>query len=155
MLRGVSRGGRAVRWISPYAIPELYERLRCCPGKSRREAIAQPYFLAGIESRSAFAFYKFFKNLCIGGWDSFLSHMACSAADLMWRPGHSRAISPPPLPAERWLEDKPGFRVKLVGRKHNFCAERVVGDAVEVDSTPPLSYDSIQGKPGSCIFLTI
>ena len=48
-------------------LPELYERLRCDPCKPRPEAIDQSHLLDGAESRAAFAFYEYCKNLCTGG----------------------------------------------------------------------------------------
>ena len=58
ILRGISREGRVVRWLSTYIAPQLYESLRADPFKSRHEASEQSYFLAGIESRVAFSFYE-------------------------------------------------------------------------------------------------
>ena len=112
ILIGISREGRVVRWLSAYIIPELYQRLRADPCKSWNEAIAQSYFLAGIESRATVAFYEYCKNLCSGEWDPYLAHMSLQfdGSDVLVRPfpGNFRAQ------AETWIEDRTGFRVGLV-----------------------------------------
>ena len=153
ILRGISREGRVFRWLSASVLPELYGLLRADPEKSWPEASAQSYFLAGIESRVTYSFYEYCKNLCSGEGARCLTHMSLQFD------GADVAISPFPdnfrSQAETWIEERTGFRVDLVEKKHFFFAEYISMDAVEISNSPLPPRNSPLRKPGNCILLAL
>ena len=143
-----ARGG-ALRWISSYIPPELYDRLRSDPCKKWPEASDLSYFLDGVESRATFAFYEYCADLCIGDGGPEPLHMSLQfdGDDLSTRPfpDNFRSLS------ERRVEDRTGPRVNLVEKKRNFFAEYVASEAIDVANAAPPQRDSVVGKSGNCI----
>ena len=153
ILRGIYREGRVIRWLSASVLPELYGRLCADPEKPWPEASAQSYFLAGIESRVIYSFYEYCKNLCSFDGGPYLTHMSLQfdGADVMIRPFPDN-FRPQ---AETWIEERTGFRVDLVEKKHFFFAEYITREAVEISNLPLPPRTSSLRKPGNCILLAL
>ena len=63
----ISSGGRVMRWLATYMIPDVYGKLGIDGKKNWEEAGAQSYFMADIEARILEALVEHCAYLCSSG----------------------------------------------------------------------------------------